>query len=544
MKKILVRLLATIMVFGLLQTGNSEKKICAAAPQADIYYTTHCQTYGWMHVSKNGELSGTQGEAKRLESIMIWVESELSGSVEYETHCQTYGWDLGTKKDGELSGTEGESKRLESIRIRLTGQLAEYYDVIYRVHRQTYGWTDWVKNGEDCGTTGEAKRLEAIQIKLVPKDTSHETSISYRTHCQTYGWLPYVHNGELSGTQGESKRLESIQIDVPDISCAGGITYQVHCQTYGWMNWQTNGMSAGTSGQSKRLEAIRIKLTGDMEKQFDVYYRVHSQTYGWLDWASNGDTAGTSGLGKRLEAIEIVVVKKNEAAPGETEQPYIDKELAAKLEEEQKDANDLATSENLRQAMNAATLKPTITRDPRVDAKIQEVLDTVTTPEMDNYDKLYACYKWIIDNSFYKYESGYTGQWNLTSNNYVNHRDQQVVSFAHTILIGKNNQRYGTCINYASALTLFARAIGFESYRIGGSTIRTNGTYGEHYWTLIIIDGVWYNFDAQIADDSTWAKPENYFGKTRSEWEKNGYKFTYGSEKAEDYISTSDFKTR
>jgi len=44
----------------------------------------------------------------------------------------------GWKYNGAASGTRGEGKRLEAIRIQLTGQLAQYYDVYYRVHAQTY----------------------------------------------------------------------------------------------------------------------------------------------------------------------------------------------------------------------------------------------------------------------------------------------------------------------------------------------------------------------------------------------------------------------
>ena len=552
MKKFLVRLLTAIMVLGLLQTGNSAYEVKAEEPQADIFYATHCQTYGWsLGVSKNGELSGTEGQAKRLESIKIWVESNLSGSVEYETHCQTYGWNLGVKRDSEMCGTEGEAKRLEAIKIRLTGELAEVYDVIYRVHRQTYGWSDWVKNGETCGTTGEGKRLEAIQIKLVRKGTSQDATVRYTTHCQTYGWLAAVENGKLSGTEGEAKRLEAIKIDIPDTSCAGGIMYQVHCQTYGWMDWVTSNRISGTSGQAKRLEAIRIKLTGEMAEKFDVYYRVHSQTYGWLDWACNGETSGTAGLSKRLEAIEIVLVEKGETAPGQTERPFVDQTIAEEIEEEkrqqeeaEKDANDKATSENLRQTLNNVILNPMKTNDPVMDARVQEILASIITSDMDNYEKVYACYDWIIKNAYYySKDMGYTGSWNLPSVSYANQRDQQVVSFAYPILIGKNGSRYGTCINYASALVVLTRALGFDSDRVGGETIRADNSYGEHYWTVIKINGIWYNFDPQIADNS-WADPLKYFGKTNSEWLANGYKFTHGSEKAQDYISTGGFKTK
>lgn len=552
MKKILARILICVMVLGLVQIGNTAGTAKAASTDADIYYAVHCQTYGWgLGVAKNGEVTGTSGQAKRLESIKIWVKSELSGSVEYETHVQTYGWSIGTKKDSEECGTTGEAKRLEAIKIRLTGQLAEVYDVVYRVHRQTYGWTDWVKNGTECGTTGQAKRLEAIQIKLVRKNGADDADLKYTTHVQTHGWLDYVVDGKQSGTTGEGKRLEAIKIDVPNTSCTGGITYSVHCQTYGWMDWVTNDMQAGTSGQAKRLEAIKIKLTGEMAEKFDVYYRVHSQTYGWLDWACNGEASGTSGLAKRLEAIEIVLVEKGETAPGETRYPYVDAAIAKQIEKEkeeerkrqeevEKEANDKATSENLRKVLSEAVLVPTITRDTAIDTKVQEVLAQVVKPEMDNYDKLLACYKWIIDNSFYKYD-GFTGSWNNTNVSYSNNRDRQVVSFAKTIICGVNGQRYGTCINYGSAMVVFARALGFEAYRVGGETLRADNSYGEHYWCVIKINGIWYNFDPQNADNN-WTDPLRYFGKTNSEWLGIGYKFTHGSEKAEGYIKGGTYK--
>ena len=71
-------------------------------------------------------------------------------------------------RTGRLDWT---GKALEAIQIKLTGTLAEKYDVYYRVHCQTYGWMGWAKNGDPAGTTGHAKRLEAIQIVLRAKGT-------------------------------------------------------------------------------------------------------------------------------------------------------------------------------------------------------------------------------------------------------------------------------------------------------------------------------------------------------------------------------------
>ena len=58
---------------------------------------------------------------------------------------------------------------VHSFQIELTDEMAEQYDIYYRVHSQTYGWLGWAKNGESAGTEGQAKRLEAIEIQLVEK---------------------------------------------------------------------------------------------------------------------------------------------------------------------------------------------------------------------------------------------------------------------------------------------------------------------------------------------------------------------------------------
>jgi len=82
-------------------------------------------------------------------------------------------------------------------------------------------------------------------------------------------------------------------------------------QNKGWMNYRS-GM-AGTTGQSLRMEAVQIKLTGNLEKNYDVVYRAHVQNIGWQPWTVNGGTAGTTGRSLRVEAVEIKLVKKNSA---------------------------------------------------------------------------------------------------------------------------------------------------------------------------------------------------------------------------------------
>ena len=142
---------------------------CFEQKDPTISYTTHVQKIGWQKYVTNGAISGTLGKSLRLEGIKIKVNNVgITGDVEYCTQIQGIGWQSFVKND-EMSGTSGQSKRLEAIKIRLTGELAQKYDIYYRVHSQQFGWLGWAKNGESAGTQGYSYRLEGIQIKLVKK---------------------------------------------------------------------------------------------------------------------------------------------------------------------------------------------------------------------------------------------------------------------------------------------------------------------------------------------------------------------------------------
>ena len=136
-----------------------------------VQYRVHVQDYGWeSSYASDGKMAGTSGQSKRLEGIEMFLTGcPYSGGIQYKTHIQDIGWESGWTKNGEMSGTQGQSKRLEGICIELYGEVAEYYDIYYRVHAQDIGWMAWAKNGECAGTAGRSARLEGIQIVLVPK---------------------------------------------------------------------------------------------------------------------------------------------------------------------------------------------------------------------------------------------------------------------------------------------------------------------------------------------------------------------------------------
>ena len=283
--------------------------------EPSICYTTHIQDIGWQNQVKDGEMAGTEGQAKRLEAIKITLK-DLSGiKIKYQTHVQDIGWQ-DWKYDGTLAGTEGESKRLEAIRIEL--EESDKYSVMYRVHIQDIGWQDWRYDGEKAGTEGQSKRLEAIQIKIVEKQTS--ISANYSVHVQDIGWQNWKSEEKIAGTEGQSKRLEAIKIELLTNIKNLKLKYRVHIQDIGWQDWKDSEEMAGTEGQSKRLEAIQIKLENTQD--YSIEYRVHVQDIGWQDWVKDGETSGTEGQSKRLEAIQIRIISKENDSDSQEEPKF------------------------------------------------------------------------------------------------------------------------------------------------------------------------------------------------------------------------------
>lgn len=298
--------------------------------QGGIHYSTHVQNIGWMDAVSDGQLSGTTGQNLRLEGIRIHFDESLgTGDVEYRTHVSNLGWG-NWNRNGETSGTTGQSLRLEAIQIRLTGELAEKYDIYYAVHIQNKGWMNWAKNGAAAGSQGQSLRLEGIRIQLVEKGSSapepinskNRTAFSavhlvgYETYVQNLKWQNEVYDGTMGGTTGQNLRLEAIRIRTVGNAYTGTIQYRTHIQNLGWEKEFKNANEiSGTRGKSLRLEGIQIRLTEELAQYYDVYYRVHVQNEGWQAWVKNGETAGTTGKSLRLEGIRIVLVEKGEQPP-------------------------------------------------------------------------------------------------------------------------------------------------------------------------------------------------------------------------------------
>lgn len=305
----------------------------------EVEYQVHSQTYGWQSKVYDDQVSGVTGKSKRMEAIQITIpNNKYSGSIEYRTYLQTYGWQE-WKKDGEIAGTTGQSKRIEAIEIRLSGEIAQYYDVYYSVHMSKVGWGAYTSNGLTAGSTELHKRIEAIKIQLVDKNTGTAPDTSGVSYIQGFASTDFYYSGvsqdtadawqcaqgEVLGVTGQKKALENITLylnNSDEGKIQGDIIYSTHLSNVGWQSETSSGVANGCMDGSTKIEAVKISLSGDIATYYDIYYRVHCQKYGWLGWAKNGQAAGTTQNGYRLEALQIKLVPKDAQAPGSNSNYY------------------------------------------------------------------------------------------------------------------------------------------------------------------------------------------------------------------------------
>lgn len=187
MKKTTASILTAVLLASLFfAPGVSAEGARAAIVTAPgVQYKTHIQDYGWeTEWRRDGSLSGTVGEWKRLEALIVQLTGSLPSDANIQTyvHVQNRG-DLGPFSMGSEAGTNGQGLRLEQIRLVLNNLPG--YRLLYNVQVQNKGWLKdpnnvetWFKTGETAGTAGEGLRLEGLRVKIVEINEEYEAYVS------------------------------------------------------------------------------------------------------------------------------------------------------------------------------------------------------------------------------------------------------------------------------------------------------------------------------------------------------------------------------
>ena len=307
----------------------------------------------WQSAVKDGKEAGTTGKSLIMEAFKINIKDASTGKnadtdelgVEYSGHVQNVGWENWVS-NGTAAGRPNKSLRIEALKIRLTGRLADKYDIYYCLHCQNYGWLGWAKNGAEAGTAGMGLRVEAVRIQILAKGSTapakpgsyakaymFSPELKYSSYVQDQGWQNEVKKNAISGTLGKSLRLEGFKIRVEGEKKLG-VRYKGHVQNVGWMDWVSDGAVCGQPGKNRRIEALQLELTGTDSSKYDIYYCLHVQNFGWLAWAKNGEKAGSSGVSMRVEGYAVKILPKGSPVPknwGSKTQAFIDGIGASKL---------------------------------------------------------------------------------------------------------------------------------------------------------------------------------------------------------------------
>jgi transglutaminase-like putative cysteine protease len=158
-------------------------------------------------------------------------------------------------------------------------------------------------------------------------------------------------------------------------------------------------------------------------------------------------------------------------------------------------ASDGKHDGTIRGIINSAALTPTGTGFANVDAKINSIFNRIFTPGMDTYDKVKACYDYLIKNTSYQRNGGYptAGYGNLsdqTSKNYI------AWAAMSTLDTGK-----GACNGYSAAFIAMVRMIGLKAGYASGETYSNSKGWMGHHWAEVYIGGETYIFDPQVEDN-------------------------------------------
>ena len=329
----------------------------------NVNYRTHRESSGWgNNWTGNGKVSCASGKAKQIDSLELNLTgNEYKGGIEYRSRIQNTGWEKNWSSNGETSGSEG--KRIEAVAIRLTGKVADHYDVYYRVCVQSVGWLGWAKNGEGTGVKELSYKIEAIQVVLVEKggtapgnldgiksiDTITEITprtpllpgigmfrmgngakVSYAVKTAD-GWSNIVSDGKALAVSGQITGI-AVGVNVPDSK----LELYVDMPDFGSeITDSTDSYDASCDlkiiDAGKRIENIRLSLYGvedywywDDEAQqwkdiirpvkddYAIFYRVKTSKYGWMAWTTDNMRCGTDEIGNTISAIQIVVLPKGQ----------------------------------------------------------------------------------------------------------------------------------------------------------------------------------------------------------------------------------------
>ena len=267
------------------------------------------------------KLGGTWNYALKWFKLGVQNKS-VSGNISYRAY-QNGAW-TDWVSDGTKCGDGTHT--IQYVEIKLTGELAEKYDICYKTIVYGGKWYGWTANGETAGDGSSNRRVEGLQVQLLKKGTANSLIVS-ETEAPVSELGEY--NETLSGsadrdyngntTKGSYEntaftlgstwcyQLNSMKINVDNKKTTGSIKYRMY-QNGSWTDWVTDGSTCGD--RTRQTYLLQIQLTGNLAKKYDIYYQTTLYGGVWTEWSKNGAESGSLDSSRIVEGVRIKLVKK------------------------------------------------------------------------------------------------------------------------------------------------------------------------------------------------------------------------------------------
>ena len=185
------------------------------------------------------------------------------------------------------------------------------------------------------------------------------------------------------------------------------------------------------------------------------------------------------------------------------------------------------TTDSIEKQINSQPLYKQKTGHVALDKLVDKIFKKIFKKGYTTYDKVKAIYDYEIKNFKYGFNSLSPKQIKATYSSknriYKSFFDANITQIAYATLATNT----GVCDGYAAVFVVMTRAIGLDTYSVGGLTTKAGGGWTNHAWNNMVVNGKYIVFDAQVEDNIANGGKINYYRFAKTEKEvKNNYKYS------------------
>ncbi len=138
-----------------------------------LMYSTYDKDLGMQPAYSGGSMTYA---SSNLTGLNMEIEnSQLDGDIAYAISKSRKMTDF---VSGGTTAQFDDNSRFTGIQICLTGNLADHFDIQYRVYSNG-NWSGWKTNGEKAATSASSFFVERVQARLVQKKSVEEVTVSF-----------------------------------------------------------------------------------------------------------------------------------------------------------------------------------------------------------------------------------------------------------------------------------------------------------------------------------------------------------------------------